>query len=388
MTESVVVFTESDDASDAGTSLGSQIAQSLKGKPADAVILFASAKYDYPALLSALHAACNPAMLVGGSSAGEFTNAIQGEGLACAVALKSADMEFNASIGRELTRSRAAAAKSLAAGFRGREGNRYPHRYALILTDAMAGHVEEFIEELTAATSGMYQFFGGGVGGDAQFSRTHVFCGTEAIADAVVALEILSSKPLGVGVAHGWKPASPPMRVTEAQGTRLISLNAAPAVECFEMHAAASGQKLDRNDALPFFLHNVLGIEAEGGAKLRVPLSVNPDGSISCATEVPAGATVRIMTTTSASAVDAAHQAISDSLTQLGNHRPSVALMFDCVASRLRMGQEFALEVDTVRQALNGAKLAGCNSMGQIARAEGQFSGFHNCTAVVCSIPE
>ncbi|MBA3564394.1 MAG: hypothetical protein H0W33_10385 [Gammaproteobacteria bacterium] len=56
--------------------------------------------------------------------------------------------------------------------------------------------------------------------------------------------------------------------------------------------------------------------------------------------------------------------------------------------SRLRMGQEFALEVDTVRQALNGAKLAGCNSMGQIARAEGQFSGFHNCTAVVCSIPE
>ena len=27
-------------------------------------------------------------------------------------------------------------------------------------------------------------------------------------------------------------------------------------------------------------------------------------------------------------------------------------------------------------------------SYGQIARADGQFSGFHNCTAVVCVLPE
>lgn len=388
MTESIVVFTELTDSSAAGTSLGSQIAQSLNDEPADAVILFASTVYEYPELLSALDAACHPKVLVGGSSAGEFTNAIQGEGLACAVALRSADMEFSASVGRGLTRSRAAAAKAVVAGFRGPASNPWPHRYALILTDAMAGHVEEFVEELTAATSGMYQFFGGGVGGDAQFRRTHVFCGTQAIPDAVVALEILSNKPFGIGVAHGWKPASPPMRVTEAQDTRLISLNAVPAVECFEEHAAATGQKFDRSDALPFFLHNILGIEAEGGAKLRVPLSVNPDGSISCATEVPAGATVHIMTTTSASAVDAAQQAMSAALTQLGNRRPSVALMFDCVATRLRMGKDFALEIDSVKRALDGAKLAGCNSIGQIARAQGQFSGFHNCTAVVCSIPE
>jgi hypothetical protein len=31
---------------------------------------------------------------------------------------------------------------------------------------------------------------------------------------------------------------------------------------------------------------------------------------------------------------------------------------------------------------------AGFNSYGQIVRAEGQFSGFHNCTAVVCVFPD
>ena len=83
-------------------------------------------------------------------------------------------------------------------------------------------------------TAGRYQIFGGGAGDDAKFSRTHVFYGIEAVSDSAVALEILSHKPLGIGVSHGWQPASPPMRVTAADGMRLISLNAAPAVEVFE----------------------------------------------------------------------------------------------------------------------------------------------------------
>jgi hypothetical protein len=52
------------------------------------------------------------------------------------------------------------------------------------------------------------------------------------------------------------------------------------------------------------------------------------------------------------------------------------------------MGKDFDFEVDAVREALGGAPLAGCNSIGQFARGPRQFSGFHNCTAVVCVIPE
>jgi hypothetical protein len=33
-------------------------------------------------------------------------------------------------------------------------------------------------------------------------------------------------------------------------------------------------------------------------------------------------------------------------------------------------------------------RAGGENSYGQIVRAAGQFSGFHNCTAVVCVIPD
>ncbi len=388
MTESVVLHTELPAADDAGAFLGSQISAAFHGEVPDAVILFASPKYDYPKLLRGVEIACRPKTLIGCSSAGEFTTQASGDGSVCAIALRSTEIQFAASLVRGLRSDRTAAARHLASSFQGIARHDYRFRSALILTDALAGHVEELIDELTLATAGTYQFFGGGAGDDARFQQTHVFYGTEAVADAVVALEILSNKPLGFGVSHGWEPAGPPLRVTEADGARLISLNAAPAVEAFQAHAEATRQTFDAANPLPFFLHNVLGIETGSGAKLRVPLGVEPDGSILCAAEVPRGAMVRIMTTGADSAAQAASEACQAALLQLNGERPKVAIFFDCAATRLRMGKEFGLELRSLQEALGAAAYAGCNTYGQIARAEGQFSGFHNCTAVVCVIPE
>jgi hypothetical protein len=388
LTQSAVAHTDLADSTEAGASLGAQIAAALGGERPDALIVFASPRYDHAPFLRALEAACRPAVLVGCSSAGEFTSHTRGEGLACAVALRSPDMQFAAGIGRGLSKDSAAAASELVSSFNGRETHNYPYRSALVLTDALAGHADEFVEQLTLLTAGTYRLFGGGAGDDANFGRTHVFCGADVSTDAAVGLEILSTKPLGIGVRHGWEPCSAPMRVTEADGMRLISLNTSPAVEIFQEHAEATGQRFDPADPVPFFLHNVLGIATDQGHKLRVPLAVNPDGSVLCAADVPTGATVQIMSATGGSAIDAAASATVDALQQLGNQKPKVALFFDCVATRLRMGQEFEFELGALSEALGPTMYAGCNTYGQIARSDGQFSGFHNCTAVVCVIPD
>ena len=218
-------------------------------------------------------------------------------------------MRFSAGLGRNLRADRAGAAKALVSSFAGPSAEGYSFRSAMVLTDALAGYADELIERITVLTAGSYQLFGGGAGDDAAFQRTHVFFGTEAVPDAAVALEILSNKPVGVGVSHGWEPASKPMRATEADGARLVSLNAAPAVEAFERHAAETGQRFDPKEPLPFFLHNVLGVQTPSGYKLRVPLGINPDGSVSCAAEIPTGSTVAIMKSSVPSAADAARQA-------------------------------------------------------------------------------
>ncbi len=386
MTESVVVYSDKM-SGEAGADLAAQIHAGLGDRTPDAIILFASPVHDFPALLSALASKRQPEALVGCSSAGEFVSGAAGTGLACAVALISSEIFFRASVARDLAADRPAAAAKLLEAFRGDAHPEFRYRSALVLSDALAGFTDELIESLTLLTGGTYQFFGGGAGDDAQFLRTDVFCGTEVCHDAVVALEILSHKPVGLGVRHGWAPASDVMRVTEVDGLRLVSLNGAPAAEAFDSHALATGQRFDRSDPLPFFLHNVIGVQSAGEYKLRVPLAVHDDGSISCAADIPVGATVSIMRSTANSAAEAATGAAEDALGQLGGAAPSVTLFFDCVATRLRMGDNFSLELDSLQRALGNGQFIGCNTHGQIARSERQFSGFHNCTAVVCVIP-
>ena len=297
-------------------------------------------------------------------------------------------MQFAAGLGLNLRADRNKVARQIVSAFTGLESHKYLYHSALVLTDALAGYADDLVEQINLLTAGTYSLFGGGAGDDAKFNRTHVLYGTEAYPDAAVALEILSNKPLGVGVSHGWEPASAPLRVTEAEGMRLISLNAAPAVEALEEHAEATRQNFNAADPLPFFLHNVIGIEMGDGYKLRVPLAINPDGSLSCAADIPTGATARIMRATVSSSADAASRAIQSAVQQLNGGTPKVALFFDCVATRLRMGKEFGLEMQALQNALGSAQYVGCNTYGQIARADGQFSGFHNCTATVCVIPE
>lgn len=387
MIETAVVHTDLTGSEPSGADLGSQIASAFGGERPDAVILFASPRYRHEELLRALDAACRPRVLVGCSSAGEFTDGIQGEGLACAVAFRSDSMLFRASIARDL-RDGTRAAAELAAGFAGFDRHDFPYRSALVLTDALAGHADELVEQLTLRTAGTYQFFGGGAGDDANFGKTFVFCGTEVVSGAAVALEILSQNPLGIGVGHGWCPTGPALRVTEAEGSRVVSLNAAPAFEAFQDHAETTGQRLDPAEPVPFFLHNVLGIDTGGGYRLRVPLAVGGDGSITCAADVPAGSKAHIMGAAVGSSAGAAAAAARAALVQLGGRRPKLAIFFDCVATRLRLGREFGGELDAIREALGGASFAGCNTYGQVARAEGQFGGFHNCTAVICVIAE
>lgn len=384
MTRSTTIHTTTPDSREAGLSIGQQVREEFAGERPDALIVFASSRHDHQVLLTAIQESCDPRAMVGSSSAGEFTAHAYEEGAISAVAIRSDEIMFGATVGRNLRADREGAARQIAEGFQGRENRDYVYHSALVLTDALAGHADDLVEQLTLLTTGSYQLFGGGAGDDANFTQTHVFCGTEVIPDAAVALEILSNKPIGIGVQHGWMPASDPLRVTEAKGMRLMSLNNISAVEVIEEFAESSGQKFDPADPIPFFLHNVFGIATPAGFKLRVPLAVHPDGSIQCAADLPVGATLHIMTPRDMSAMRATHHALQ----QIEGHRPGLALFFDCVATRLRLGRDFGFELEAVREALGGAQYVGCNTYGQIARADGQFSGFHNCTAVVAILSE
>ena len=316
MTDVAIASTGLNDA-EAGEDLASQILEKLNGSSPDALIVFASAENDYGALLRSLHDRCNPKTLVGCSSAGEFTTGSNGTGRTSAIALRTPEMEFRATVGKGLSKGRGETSRTLLEGFSGLKAQGFRYRTAVIFVDALAGHAEELIDELTLATGGMYQFVGGGAGDDGNFKKTHVFHGREAVTDAAVALEILSNKPFGIGARHGWSATGNALRVTKSDQSCVVSLNVAPAVEAFEEHAAVTNQEFDRENPLPFFLHNVVGVQTQEGHKLRVPLGIQAEGGIMCAAEVPTGTTAHIMSTQAKSASVAAASAARDAIDQV-----------------------------------------------------------------------
>ncbi len=389
MTSVSTASTSARDAS-AGEQLADQLMQGLGGQQPDAVVVFISPDNDYQSVLTALQRQCTTRAIIGCSSAGEFTADSSGTNMSSAFAIQNPAMRFNATMTVDLSRGRDVAAGELVGGFKGLETSDFRYRTAIVLVDALAGLAEDLVDQLTLATGGMYQFAGGGAGDNGLFQKTHVFCGTRVASNAAVALEVLSNKPVGIGARHGWSTTGDALRVTDAADSCVVSMNVSPAVDAFEDHAIATNQRFDRADPLPFFLHNIVGIKAEDGHKLRVPLGVNAEGGIAFAAEVPVGSTAQIMSTGPTSAADAAAMAVTDAVNQVerAGAKPSGALFFDCVATRLRLGDGFNQELAAVRNALGDAKFAGFNSYGQIVRADGQFSGFHNCTAVVCVFPD
>jgi hypothetical protein len=374
----------------AGEYLATEIRHQLGANDPDGIIVFISPVNDYGSVLAALDSRFSGVPLIGCSSAGEFTSESSGTGRTSIFAIRNPEMKFSASLATNLSEGRAAAAKQLVDGFNGLSTSDYRYRTAIVLVDALAGLAEDLVDQLTLATGGLYQLVGGGAGDDAAFSKTHVFCGTQVATNAVVALEVLSNKPVGIGARHGWAACSSRLRVTAASDSCVNTMNVSPAVDAFEDHASVTKQSFDRAQPLPFFLHNVMGISTDQGYKLRVPLGVNPEGGVAFAAEIPVGATAQIMSTGPDDAVAAAKTATADAVRQVkeSGANPSGALFFDCVATRLRLGEDFRQELSAVGSALGSSAFAGFNSYGQIVRADGQFNGFHNCTAVVCVFPD
>ena len=389
MMEVEVVSSQLEDGSAAGREISDKICERFEGGP-DAVILFASPVFSGEELLAELEEACTPDAMVGCSSAGEFTFAGTLESSAVALALKSDSIKFFVHQVHDVQKDVGGAAQRFADSFDATTDEEFPHSTVMLLMDVLAGYGEHFLDGFTDATGGRHQVFGGGAADDAAFEKTYVFADTNVYSDAAVGLEFRSKEPVAIGVSHGWTPFSPRMTATRADGLKLMELDGRPAADTIAQFAKRKSRDFDRKSPLSFFLHHVLGIETNDGYKLRVPLKIDENGALICAAEVPQGSTVRVMRTRNRSAAEAARTAARNARTKLMHKgiKPGAALFFDCAATRLRLGDEFGSSVDEVVNSLQSASICvGCNTYGQFARVEGQFSGYHNCTAVVCLLP-
>jgi methyl-accepting chemotaxis protein len=372
--------------------LAAALRAGLGGRAASLVLVFASLRQPLAALLPALSRTLPQSLVLGASSAGEFTERGDTKHSACAVAI-AGDYRVTAGLGTGLRNApEAAVAASLSGQPSALHG--YPHRTAVLLLDPLAGNGEE-VTLIAATALGPDVSLAGGAAGDyLAMERTWVGVGERVATDAVVVAQIFSKRPLGIGLSHGHRPISAPITVTRAEGGRVYTLDGRPAWDVWRAHTAeparARGidvERLPAGDVPGFLLQYEAGLRVGDDVKIRAPLTLHPDGSIGFACDLPTGSVLRITESEPGRQVESARAAARHAMAGLAGAAPAGAVVFDCICRNLILGERFDGAVRAISDELGGVPIGGFETYGEIALNVGEMSGFHNTTSVVLVFP-
>jgi methyl-accepting chemotaxis protein len=376
----------------AGAHLVDQLMRALDGHTPALIMAFASTEQPLGQVANILSDSFAGTTVLGASTAGEFTERGDTKGAVCAIAV-TGELKVFAGIG---TGVRATPERAVQQALEGlpRVVQGYAHRTGVLLIDTMAGNCEE-VTLMTAAELGAdFPFAGGAAGDDLKMQATTVSCGSRAASDAVVIAQIFSKAPLGLGVCHGHRPLSVPLRVTKAHGNIVEQIEGRPAWDVWRERtreaAMAHGidvDKLASADEGSFLLRFEAGLAAGNEYKIRAPLSRTPDGAIQFACGVPEGAVIRITESAPKHQVASAREAARRARAKLGGRAAAGAVVFDCICRNLILRDGFKDAVHAMHEELGNVPLAGFETYGEIALDAGDMSGFHNTTSVVLAFP-
>jgi methyl-accepting chemotaxis protein len=368
-------------------------AQRPLGKlPASFGFVFAGPERDLTAALSAARELSGCANLVASSTAGEFSERGLMHGGVVVMLVASSETTCRCSLATGLKEDHREAALSLYKGLaearHAASSKNHKNVTTVLLTDGLAGKGEDLVLELFERGQSTMQIVGGAAGDEGAFKETQVGCGTRAASNAAAAMHVFSSKPWGVGVGHGLRATTKPLRVTKANGNIVHEINNAPAFDVYKQHAAARGVQLNTSNAGSYMIANELGIHFfDKVSRARAPLSVGANGALTCAAAIPEGAMVSVLDGDPDSMVEAAASAAQEAQQHLQGARAAGVLLFDCVCRGMILKDGFQREIDAVRHVFGDVPVAGFLTYGEIARYRGRLDGWHNTTAVVAAIP-
>ena len=391
-TTHVITASATGSAASAAASVVADLKRDLHGEVPALVMVFASTAQPLGEVSRVVSEAFATAQVLGASTAGEFTERGDTKGAVCAVAIAGA-YEVYAGIGSGV---RAQPERAVAQALEGlpRAIAGYPYRTGILLIDTMAGNCEEVVLMAAAELGADAPLAGGGAGDDLKMQSALVSCGPRAISDGVVIAQIFSRTPLGLGVCHGHKPLSAPLRVTKAHGNIVEEIEGRPAWDVWRetTRAAAKAQGIDVDalalaDETTFLLRFEAGLAAGAEYKIRAPLSRTSAGAISFACGVPEGAVIRITESEPKAQIESAREAARRAKAKLDGRPAAGAIVFDCICRNLILNAEFGSALQGMVDELGGVPIAGFETYGEIALDAGDMSGFHNTTSVVLAFP-
>lgn len=390
MTTLVGVGTSSDSNSrEAGLDACKQALEKVSNP--ELIIVFSSVKHNQQEMLSGVREISKDASLIGCSTAGEITGSGVAEGSVAVMAIQSDSINFTIGKGSDLKSGVREAGAGLAKNIL--ESSKEAVDCLLMFTDVLNGNGAEVVRGIQDVLGENALVIGGAAGDDFLFKQTFEYYGNDISSSSIVGASFSGDCAVGVGVRHGWCAIGAPMIATKSEGAVLKELDGRPAVSIYEDYFGKKAEELREEPLAKLAITYPLGMSIEGSDELLVrdPITVDDQGAITCAAEIPEGAEVRLMIGSKEEAIAAAKEAAEQALSQLAGRSPKAIIMFNCIARKKLFGRFANDEIAAIQEVLGkDVPLIGFYTYGEIApiggNREEHFSRFHNETAVIMAI--
>jgi len=265
---------------------------------------------------------------------------------------------------------------------------RKQHTILFLLADGLCGDQMEVVRGAYEVCGARVPLMGACAGDDMALQSTTQIHEDRVLTQAVVAAAITSDAPMAIGIAHGWKPLSEPMLVTESQGTTLVSLDDRPALDVYlDLFEAPDAVRQDPSQFFSFAHTRPVGIARRNRTEIRYVYGADYDKrTITVFAEVPQGAMAYLMQGSCNSVLDATAEVCALAEQDLQGLPARGFMLLECVARKSLLDQEglldASLRLPTVR---DGVSVGGFYTYGEIARTEGA-GGLHNQTVVALAL--
>ena len=364
----------------------------------DLVVAFASVSFDQSELLRGIREASNKAPLVGCTDAGEITNEGSATKSVGVMVIKADKIKFTTGLGKDVKAGAREAGKAVAKEVK--EKTPGPMRAFIMLPDVLTGNGADIVRGVLDILGEHFPVVGGAPGDDFLFEKTYEFRDDEVASGAVAGVGLSGDFSMGIGVRHGWMPIGIPMKVTKSKGAVVYELDNRPAVSIYEDYFGKKAEELKKEPLARMAITYPLGIKiAELDEYLiRDPITVDENGAITCAAEIPEGSEIRLMIGSKEKAIEAAQDAAEKLMKEfeIDKTSPKFVLMFNCIAREKLFGQKATEEIRAVMKIIGeDVPLLGFYTYGEQAPIGGEIRDtekisprFYNETIVMFAVGE
>ena len=190
------------------------------------------------------------------------------------------------------------------------------HPLLLLFVDSDAGDQGEIVAGAYEIAGGRVPLAGGAAGGAVRAQ----IAGGRALSGSVVAVAIVASAPVGVGMAHGCVPRGRPSIVTKSDGATVVELDGRRAETVYLEKLGLAGVQLSEADFDALAMNHPLAEpKLRGDVEPHYVRTRAPGGGLVCATRIERNAAVDICDQTPEAIVKSAKVAVADACRQLPN---------------------------------------------------------------------